>query len=151
MIIEVMNETEMNALGLKIGTFLSGGDIVELVGDVGAGKTTLTKAIALGLGVDEDVQSPSFTISRIYQASDGRRLAHYDFYRLQDAGIMAADLDEAVKDGQTITVVEWANIVKDVLPTERLTIGITSPTETARTLDIEVSGDRYSKLLDSLV
>lgn len=151
MILEVNSESEMNAFGVKIGNLVDGGDIVELVGDVGAGKTTLTKAIAVGLGVDEDVQSPSFTISRIYEASGGRRLAHYDFYRLHDAGIMAADLDEAIRDEQTITVVEWANIVQDVLPAERLTIAITSLSETVRRLELRATGDRPRRLLEGLV
>jgi tRNA threonylcarbamoyladenosine biosynthesis protein TsaE len=92
MTIEVKSASEMKLFGEKIGSFLRGGETIELVGDVGAGKTTLTKGIALGMGVDEDVQSPSFTISRLYTTPGGISLAHYDFYRLSDAGIMGDEL-----------------------------------------------------------
>ena len=126
----------MLAFGELIGARLRGGVVIELIGDIGAGKTTLTKGIAKGLGVDEDVQSPSFTISRLYEARDGLRLAHYDFYRLHDPGILAAELSEAMSDPQTIVVVEWADVVEQVLPDDRVTIRISSPTETSRQLDI---------------
>lgn len=126
----------MLAFGELIGAQLGGGVVIELIGDIGAGKTTLTKGIAKGMGVDEDVQSPSFTISRLYEARDGLRLAHYDFYRLHDPGILAAELSEAMSDPQTIVVVEWADVVEQVLPDDRVTIRISSPTETSRQLDI---------------
>jgi tRNA threonylcarbamoyladenosine biosynthesis protein TsaE len=137
--IEVKSEPEMRALGEQIGCLLKGGEVIELVGDVGAGKTTFTKGLALGLEIDEDVQSPSFTISRVYDARDGLLLAHYDFYRLNDAGIMANELFETTQDPATVTVIEWADIVEGVLPEHRLRIEISAPTETSRTLAL--SGD----------
>jgi len=88
-IIEIKNEVQMTNFGKKLGSFLVGGEVIELVGDVGAGKTTLTKGIGIGLGVTENVQSPSFTISQVYDARDNLTLSHYDFYRLNDAGIMS--------------------------------------------------------------
>lgn len=129
----------MKAFGKRLGSKLSGGEVIELVGDVGAGKTTLTKGIAVGLGIEEDVQSPSFTISRVYDARDELRLAHYDFYRLHDAGIMADELRETIHDPRSVTILEWANVVEGVLPEKRLTIQITTPTETTRQLTL--SGD----------
>ena len=126
-------------LGEELGALLRGGEVIELVGDIGAGKTALTKGIAKGLGVDDDVQSPTFTISRVYQARDQIRLAHYDFYRLQEAGIMNAELDESVQDPETITIVEWAEIVEGVLPDDRTRILISSPTETSRVFMISPS------------
>ena len=146
MIIEVNSERGMKQIGAKLGVLLRGGEIIELIGDVGAGKTTLTKGIGEGLGVTEDVQSPSFTISRVYEGRDALRLAHYDFYRLHDAGIMAHDLEEAIGDPETVTVIEWADIAQGVLPIERLTIHITSPTEAKRELQIEAQGERYQQL-----
>lgn len=146
MIKEVESEDDMKALGQRLGTSLRGGEVIELVGDVGAGKTTLTKGIAAGLGIEEDVQSPSFTISRVYDVHNGLRLAHYDFYRLHDAGIMADELRETVHDPRTVTVLEWANVVEGVLPEKRLTIQITTPTETTRQLTL--SGD--NELLEKL-
>ena len=151
MIIEVHSEAEMKALGQRLGGFLHGGEVIELVGDVGAGKTTLTKGLAAGLGVDEDVQSPSFTISRVYDTPSELRLSHYDFYRLQDAGIMADELHETVNDPKSITIIEWAEIVSGVLPNDRLTVRITSPSESTRSVEITASGDKSSLLLESLV
>ena len=136
-LIEVKSEAETRALGEKLGGLLKGGEVIELVGDVGAGKTTFVKGLALGLGIEEDVQSPSFTISRVYDARDGLLLAHYDFYRLNDAGIMADELTETTQDPSTITVIEWADIVEGVLPVGRLRIVFTSPTEMSRSLILD--------------
>ena len=126
----------MKELGQKIGAQLKGGEVFELIGDVGAGKTTFTKGLALGLGINDDVQSPSFTISRVYEARDDLQLVHYDFYRLTDAGIMAAELQEMVNDPLTVTVVEWANIVDGVLPASHISLHITAPNETIRSVEI---------------
>lgn len=136
MIIEVTSESQMKQLAARIGAQLKGGEVFELVGDIGAGKTTFTKGLALGLAVDDDVQSPSFTISRVYEARDGIQLAHYDFYRLEDAGIMASEIAELVNDPTSITVVEWAGIIDGVLPEGRIRIAITAPSETVRLVDI---------------
>jgi tRNA threonylcarbamoyladenosine biosynthesis protein TsaE len=133
-VIEIENEQAMRSLGEKLGLLLGGGEVIELVGDVGAGKTTFVKGLARGLLIDEDVQSPSFTISRVYEARDDLELAHYDFYRLSDAGIMANELTETTQDPHSITVIEWADIVEGVLPEHRLRITFTAPTETTRTL-----------------
>lgn len=146
MTIEVTDESMMKKLGQALGTQLRGGEVIELVGDVGAGKTTFTKGLAVGLGVDEDVQSPSFTISRVYDGRDELRLAHYDFYRLHDAGIMAHDLEESVGDPATITVIEWADVVKTILPEEYLEIRFSSPTESTRVLQINPRGARYQSM-----
>lgn len=139
MIIEVDSEQAMKELGQKIGAQLKGGEVFELIGDVGAGKTTFTKGVALGLGIDDDVQSPSFTISRVYEGRDDLQLVHYDFYRLTDAGIMAAELQEMVNDPLTVTVVEWADIVDGVLPESHISLRITAPSETTRS--VEIIGD----------
>ena len=150
MTIEVHSEAEMKAYGKKLGALLEGGEVLELVGDVGAGKTTLTKGIAEGLGVDEDVQSPSFTISRVYDARSGLWLSHYDFYRLHDAGIMTADLHEALHDPKNVTIIEWAEIVVGVLPADRLTITIESPSEDGRCMTLTTSSEKSKKLLEKL-
>ena len=140
----------MKQFGQKLGSFLRGGELIELRGDIGAGKTTLTKGIALGLGVDEDIQSPTFTISRVYDGRDNLRLAHYDFYRLHDAGIMADELEEAAADDSTVTIIEWADVVRGVLPTDTLTISITTPEETERLVEITAGGVRSQELMEKL-
>lgn len=151
MILEIHSETDMNALGKKLGALLTGGEIIELIGDVGAGKTTLTKGIAAGLAIDEDIQSPSFTISRVYSGRDDLTLAHYDFYRLHDAGIMAEELHETIRDPQIITVIEWADIVTGMLPDDRLTIYLQPISETSRHVEIKASGDTAERLRKALI
>jgi tRNA threonylcarbamoyladenosine biosynthesis protein TsaE len=132
----IKSEQEMQAFGERLGARLAGGSVVELIGDVGAGKTTLTRGIARGLGVEEAVQSPSFTLSRVYDASAQRQLVHYDFYRLSDAGILADELADTMGRSDTITIIEWADIVEGVLPDDRIEISITSPSETERAVTV---------------
>ena len=128
----------MRLLGERVARQLRGGECIELVGDVGAGKTTFTQGLGNGLEADDEVQSPSFTISREYACRDGLRLAHYDFYRLSDGGIMHHELAESVQDPHTITVVEWAETITAVLPDDRIIIRIApEPTGEARLVDIQ--------------
>jgi len=143
MIIEVNSPEETRQLGRKLGASLRGGEVFELVGDVGAGKTTFTKGLAEGLGVHDEVQSPSFTISRVYDGRDELQLVHYDFYRLSDPGIIASEVAEMVQDSKTITVIEWASIVEGVLPPDHYRITFTSPTETKRSIEFP---DEYKEL-----
>ncbi|EDK72392.1 protein of unknown function UPF0079 [candidate division TM7 genomosp. GTL1] len=137
MTIEIKNEHEMKAFGAKIGARLQGGECLELIGDLGAGKTTFVKGLAEGLKIDDDVQSPSFTLSRVYAARDDLELDHYDFYRLPDPGILEYELAESLADPHKITVVEWANVVQDILPKSRLTLTIIPVTETSRTIKVQ--------------
>ena len=129
----IHSETEMLEYGKKLGASLKAPSVLELLGDVGAGKTTLVRGIAKGLGIKEDVTSPSFTISKEYQGQK-YRLVHYDFYRLGDPGIMSEDLAEAIADENTITIIEWGNTVQNVLPTERKIIDIKYIDENTREL-----------------
>ena len=99
-----------------------GAIVIELVGDVGVGKTTLTRGLAEGLGVKEAVTSPSFTISKAYALPQGGRLVHYDFYRIGEPGLMAEDLAENLADSQNVVVVEWGESVGDLLPEDRVMI-----------------------------
>lgn len=109
------SEEEMIQFGEEIAKAISLPCCIELVGDVGAGKTTITKGIARGLGVSDEITSPSFMISKQY-AFDGGKLVHYDFYRLAEPGIMSEDLAENLSDSQTVTIVEWGDSVAELLP-----------------------------------
>jgi tRNA threonylcarbamoyladenosine biosynthesis protein TsaE len=111
---------ETMRLAVWLGGQLRGGEVLELVGDVGSGKTTFTKGLARGLGVDDDVQSPSFTISRVYVARDGLELHHYDLYRLAEPGIMQYDIAESVQYPKVVTVIEWGETVSGLLPKNRI-------------------------------
>ncbi len=108
-------ESELIEIGEQIGAKLIPPVVLELVGDVGAGKTTLTKGIARGLKLDDEITSPSFTISKRYQG-DNLTLVHYDFYRLEDPGLMCEDLEESLNDENTITIIEWGNSIENLLP-----------------------------------
>lgn len=140
----------MKAFGRRLAGQLQGGEVIELIGDIGVGKTTLAKGIASGLDVDEDVQSPSFTIGRLYEGRDGLRLAHYDFYHLNDAGIMKHELQETIRDLHTITVIEWATIVSSILPHDRLTLSIVPPTEGTRRIIVQSHGPKSRRIEQAL-
>lgn len=132
---EINSTEEMIEFGKEIGSNLEGGSVLELIGDVGAGKTTFTKGLALGLGVLETVQSPTFTISRVYEG-DNLTLSHYDFYRLNDYGIMKMELAENLSDPQNITVVEWAGELADILPEKHLKLIFESVGEDKRLVKV---------------
>lgn len=129
----VHSETEMLKYGEKLGRTLRAPVIIELLGDVGVGKTTLTRGIARGLGVTTEVTSPSFTLSKEY-AGKKYHLIHYDFYRLSDPGIMSENLAEAIANSKTVTIIEWGQSVQNVLPKERKTIEIKYIDEKTREL-----------------
>ena len=130
----IHSETEMMEYGKNIAKTLKAPTVLELLGDVGAGKTTFTRGLAQGLGVEEDLSSPSFTISKCYQG-EKYRLVHYDFYRLADPGIMSEDLAESVNDSNTITIVEWGESIQDVLPEVRRRFKISYIDENTREVE----------------
>ncbi len=146
----VFSDAEMRDFGARVGAFLSGGQVIELVGDIGAGKTTFTKGLAVGLEIDEDVQSPTFTINRTYSTAHGLTLSHYDFYRLNDAGILRAELSESVNDPNTITVIEWAEVVADVLSTDTLRILIRTQADDSRIIELVPGGQQSQKVMEQL-
>jgi tRNA threonylcarbamoyladenosine biosynthesis protein TsaE len=143
----IQTEKAMQEFGNQLSVLLDGGAVLELIGDVGAGKTTLTRAIARGLGITDSIQSPTFTISNRYEAPNGLVLAHYDFYRLNDAGIMKDELVEALGDKGVIAIIEWGDIIEDVLPNDRLTIYIQSNGEYSRQIEIVAHGERMKMLI----
>ncbi len=147
--IEVLSAENMKELGAMIGERLVGGECLELIGDVGAGKTTFTKGLALGLDIDEDIQSPSFTISRVYEARDNLRLDHYDFYRLPDPDILEYEFAESLADDQVITVVEWGESVENILPDNRIVVQITATADEVR--EVTFKGPQLEVLLKDIV
>ncbi len=149
----IMNKTinsydDMIMFGRNLGACLSDGCVIELIGDVGAGKTTLTKGIALGLDINEDIQSPSFTISRVYNARDDLHLCHYDFYRLNDAGLMNDELSEAISDKHNVVIIEWSGAVENALPADRIVVTIKMESELSRNLTIDAFGPNSQNILD---
>ena len=125
------------ALGEKLAAKLHAPVAVELVGDVGVGKTTFTQGLAKGLGITEEVNSPSFTISKRYALPEGGELAHYDFYRLNEAGIMRDELAEALAEGGNIVIVEWGGEVADLLGEGTVKVNFTMRADGSREVEIE--------------
>ena len=121
----VLTEQELTEYGKKLGQELIAGSVVALVGELGAGKTTLAKGIARGLGVTDEITSPTFTIINEY--TSGRLpLYHYDVYRLGDGDAAYDGMEElGYKEhffGDGVTVVEWADIIEDLLPGDAVRI-----------------------------
>ncbi len=123
------NETEL--LGEKLGKALKGGEVIELVSDLGGGKTTFVRGLAKGIGSLDTVTSPTFTIRQEYNTKD-LTLYHFDFYRLSEPGGIAHDLAEVVGKRDNVVVAEWADVVKGVMPAKRLTVHIKTTGETTR-------------------
>ncbi len=115
---------ETVALGKNIGANLRGGEVFELVSDLGGGKTTFVRGLADGFGSPDAVASPSFTISYVYGRPDGKNFYHFDFYRLEDAGIVGNELAEVEEDEDAVVAVEWGDVVHDILPINRIMISI---------------------------
>jgi tRNA threonylcarbamoyladenosine biosynthesis protein TsaE len=118
-------------LAAEIGSKLRGHEVIELVSDLGGGKTTFVRGLASGAGSPDRVSSPSFTLTNIYQAPP-LTLHHFDFYRLPEPGLLREELAEVITDPHNVVIIEWANIVEDVLPSNHLTISITATGETSR-------------------
>ena len=115
MIIETNSPEETFALGEKIGTEAQPGQLYTLIGDLGVGKTVLTQGIAKGLGIEEPICSPTFTIVQVYE--EGRMpFYHFDVYRIGDIEEMDEIGYEDYFYGQGLTMVEWANLIEEILP-----------------------------------
>jgi tRNA threonylcarbamoyladenosine biosynthesis protein TsaE len=136
-------------IGKVIAHYLNKGDILCLFGQLGSGKTVLTRGIGLGLGVEKNqVISPSFVLIRQYQ---GRiPVYHFDLYRLDEPGdILGLGYEEFFYD-QGVCVIEWADRLKSLLPQECLKIELSVKGKTERGFEFTARGSRYKKLLEKI-
>lgn len=145
--IKTKTEEETIKLASRLALLLKPGDVVTLEGELGTGKTTFTKGIAQGLGVKQNITSPTFTIVKEY---DGELpLYHMDAYRLEhsdeDIGF------EEYFDGDGISVIEWAKFIDTYLPEFRLNIGFQYVNEHERLLTFEPSGSHFEKIINELI
>jgi tRNA threonylcarbamoyladenosine biosynthesis protein TsaE len=124
---------------------MRGAEVIELVSDLGGGKTAFVRGLAAGLGSRDPVHSPSFTLANQYKAGD-LTLYHFDFYRLVEPGIMKDELAEILADQKAIVAVEWADIVEEVLPAKHMTIKIETTSDHGRNF-IFTYPDRLEYLL----
>ncbi len=140
---------ETKEFGIKLGQILEGGDIVCLNGDLGAGKTTLTKSIGLGLGVSDYITSPTFTLINEYR---GRLpVYHFDVYRLENVDeLYDLGFDEYFY-GKGISIIEWAEKIEKLLPKERIVLNIEKGIDIdERRINITGYGNRYIEILKEL-
>ena len=137
---------ETTKLGIELGKLLNPGDIVCLTGDLGTGKTHITKGIAKGLDIYDNITSPTFTIVNEYDS--GRlKLNHFDVYRVSDSDeIYAIGFDDYIFS-DAVSVIEWANYIEDILPKDLLHIYIEkdfSKGENYRKITLTPYGERYN-------
>lgn len=121
MIIETRSAEETYQLGVEIGKKATAGQVYTLVGDLGVGKTVFTQGLARGLEIQEAISSPTFTIVQVYD--EGRLpFYHFDVYRIGDI----SEMDEIGYDdyvyGEGVSLIEWANLIEEILPENRISI-----------------------------
>lgn len=138
---------DSEAFAIQLANLLFPGSLITMTGDLGAGKTTITKSIGKALGVKRTINSPTFTILKSYKGTNVR-LHHIDAYRLegisQDLGF-----EEIFEDEDSITIVEWPQYLEDYLPTDRLHLTIKIDGDT-RIVEIEGIGQKYKEVEDQL-
>ena len=128
---------------------LEAGDVVGLVGDLGAGKTTLVQGISSGWGSLDPASSPTFVLVNVYRRPEGVQLFHLDAYRLSGAQ-EAEDLDLDTLIDKGPLVIEWADRIEETLPEERLWVSLRWIDTDQRDLVITASGARYTAMLSEL-
>jgi tRNA threonylcarbamoyladenosine biosynthesis protein TsaE len=135
-------------VGMRLGALLHPGDVVCLIGDLGAGKTTFVQGLAAGWGSLDPVSSPTFVIVNLYRRLDKQLLYHLDAYRLSGPA-EAVDLDlDAMLEGGSL-VIEWADIIAEALPDERLWVNLHYVDEDQRDLVFSAHGSHYDQILST--
>ena len=141
------NEEQTKEIGYKLGQLLTPKSVVCLIGDLGAGKTTMTQSLAKALEVDDYITSPTFNIVNEYE---GRMpLYHFDVYRIGSSDEMYdIGFDEYI-DGDGVCMIEWANLIEYILPNEYLYIELNYK-ETGREMILTPKGEKYEEIVKDL-
>ena len=139
------SEKETRLLGERLGNLLSKGSVITLKGDLASGKTTFTKGIGKALNIKEVINSPTFTILKIYHGD--KNLYHVDAYRLENNDYDLG-LDEYFDDG--IMVIEWPEYYQNYLPKQYLEIEFEYIDEDTRKIEMIAHGEKYERILDLL-
>ncbi|MRZ81584.1 tRNA (adenosine(37)-N6)-threonylcarbamoyltransferase complex ATPase subunit type 1 TsaE [Paeniclostridium sordellii] len=142
------NEEQTKDIGYKLGQLVTPKSVICLIGDLGAGKTTMTQSLAKALEVDDYITSPTFTIVNEYE---GRiPLYHFDVYRIGSSDEMYdIGFDEYI-DGDGVCIIEWANLIEDILPNEYLYIEMNYK-ETGREMILTPKGEKYEEIVKELI
>lgn len=138
-----------SALAAKLAHHIQKPQLIELVGDLGGGKTAFTKALGKSLGVAQTITSPTFSIHRGYDFADGR-LEHFDLYRLSDDEVVLNELQDCLSDQNSIVVVEWAANFQNTLASDRLVLEFHYVDDSTREIIVTAIGAKSQKLLESL-
>ena len=121
MIIETRSAGETYELGMRVGEQAKPGQVFTLIGDLGVGKTVFTQGLAKGLGIEEPISSPTFTIVQVYE--EGKLpFYHFDVYRIGDISEMDEVGFEDYVYGEGVSLIEWANLIEEILPKQRVEI-----------------------------
>ena len=141
------NDKETREIGFKLDKLLKPGSIVCLIGDLGAGKTTMTQSLAEALEVDDYITSPTFTIVNEYEGK--MPLYHFDVYRIGCSEEMYdIGFDEYI-NGEGVCIIEWANIIEDILPDDYLKIELKYK-DMGREMTLISYGEEYEKIVEEL-
>lgn len=141
---------QSSELGERLAKLIHPPMLIELVGDLGGGKTALVKSIARGMGISQTVTSPTFNIHRSYQSPQGLKLEHFDLYRLSDDEIVLNELLECLDDPRTIVCTEWANHFTKLADTDKLTIECHYVSEAEREYVFVAKGTKPSEIIKEL-
>ena len=148
--ISTTDSAATQAVAAKLAPRLKGGEVIELASDLGGGKTTFTQGLMRALGYKDPVTSPTFALSQIYALPSGLEVHHYDLYRLGESGVVGDELAEDLRDPQVITIIEWAGLVRDELPADRLRVEFEPTGDTDRQLHFTAGGPVSTHLLEAL-
>ena len=144
MILESKSPEDTFQIGMRLGKLAEAGDVYTLTGDLGVGKTVFTQGFATGLGIDESVNSPTFTILQIYEG--GRLpLYHFDVYRIGSVEEMEETGYEEYIMGDGVSLIEWADLIEEILPRKRTRVLIEKDLEKGfdyRRITVELTGEQ---------
>lgn len=147
--IDILNQEELEVLAEKLGRLVHSGDVLCMTGDLGAGKTTFTQSFAKGVDVKDYVTSPTFTLIHEY---DGRiPLYHFDVYRINHISEMEDLGYEEYFYGNGVCVIEWASLIEDILPKDRLWIEIKVTGVESRQICFTGTNEHYEGIVKELL
>jgi len=151
LVLQTESVVQTQSLGARLARWLSPGDVLALVGDLGAGKTAFTQGLARGLGITAPVTSPTFTLINEYRTATGKLLQHVDCYRAADAPLEMWDAGLSdLLAGEDIVVIEWADRIPGLLPVDFIEITFDYMDEDRRRLRFLALGERYVNVLRHL-
>ena len=141
------DENKTKEIGYKLGNLLVPGSVICLIGDLGAGKTTMTQSLAKALEVDDYITSPTFTIVNEYEGD--MPLYHFDVYRIGSSEEMYDIGYDQYINSDGVCIIEWANLINDILPDEYLDIEL-SYNGMGREMVLKPIGEKYKKIVEEL-